>query len=240
MKRVLVIDDERPTLGMFELFLEAYGYEVLTAENASEGLMIFEKERPPIVLTDIKMPGMDGLEVLKKIKEIDSGTEVIVITGHGDMDLAVKALSLHATDFINKPINKGALDDALRRAEQRLERNIPGKETKISARLVDDLGIIDIQGDCTQNCMNTLMKKWEEAVNQGTKKVVFNFDNACTIDGRGMEFLMQLFSEQKTESQSIAVAGISENLKSVFSMVGLTKFVSLHDSQEEAIEALSD
>ena len=68
MKRVLVIDDERPTLGMFELFLGAYGYEVLTAESAQEGLNIFKKERPPIVLTDIKMPGMDGLEILKKIK----------------------------------------------------------------------------------------------------------------------------------------------------------------------------
>jgi YesN/AraC family two-component response regulator len=121
MDKILVIDDEKPTLTMFRLFLGAYGYEVLTAENGAEGLEIFKKERPPIVLTDIKMPGIDGLSVLKQIKEIDKKTEVIVITGHGDTDLAKQALTLDAVDFINKPIRKEALDAALQRAQKRLD-----------------------------------------------------------------------------------------------------------------------
>lgn len=121
MAKILVIDDEKPTLKMFRLFLSAYGYEVLTAENGAEGLEIFKKERPPIVLTDIKMPGIDGLAVLQKIKEIDKNTEVIVITGHGDTDLAKQALTLDAVDFINKPIKKEALDAALKRAQKRLD-----------------------------------------------------------------------------------------------------------------------
>ena len=66
---ILVIDDERPTLKMFGLFLSVYGYDMLTAENGEEGIEIFRAEKPPIVLTDIKMPGMDGIELLKAIKD---------------------------------------------------------------------------------------------------------------------------------------------------------------------------
>jgi YesN/AraC family two-component response regulator len=120
MEKILVIDDEKPTLSMFGLFLGAYGYEVFTAENGSEGIELFIKERPPIVLTDIKMPGMDGLTVLKEIKKIDPKTQVIVITGHGDMELAKQALDSDAVGFINKPIKKEALDEALNKARERL------------------------------------------------------------------------------------------------------------------------
>ena len=120
MEKILVIDDEKPTLSMFRLFLDAYGYKVYTAENGADGLEIFQKEKPAIVLTDIKMPGVDGLGVLRQIKEIAPETAVIVITGHGDTDLAEQAVALHAVDFINKPIKKEALDAALEKAREKL------------------------------------------------------------------------------------------------------------------------
>ena len=121
MVKILVIDDEKPTLSMFRLFLEAWGYLVLTAENGTKGLEIFRKERPAIVITDIKMPGIDGLAVLQRILDIDPGALVIVITGHGDTDLAQRALENNAVDFIHKPIKKEALDAALRKARERLD-----------------------------------------------------------------------------------------------------------------------
>ena len=120
MKKVLIIDDEKPTLAMFQLFLEAYGFEVLTAENGEEGILAFKKENPHIVFTDIKMPGMDGFEVLRRIKALAPSSPVIVTTGHGDKDLEKKALDLNATDFIHKPIQKEALDAALALAEEML------------------------------------------------------------------------------------------------------------------------
>ena len=120
MEKILVSDDEKATLSMFRLFLDAYGYRVYMAENGAEGLEIFRKERPAIVLTDIKMPGIDGLAVLQQIKEIAPKTAVIVITGHGDTDLAEQAVALHAVDFIHKPINKEALDAALEKATEKL------------------------------------------------------------------------------------------------------------------------
>ena len=121
MGKILVIDDEKPTLAMFRLFLDAYGYSVYTAENGAEGLAIFQKEKPEIVLTDIKMPGVDGLAVLQQIKEVAPQTAVIVITGHGDSALAEQAVALDAVDFIHKPIKKEALDAALKKAREKLD-----------------------------------------------------------------------------------------------------------------------
>ena len=120
-RKVLIIDDEKPTLAMFQLFLEAYGFEVLTAEKGEEGIEVFKAEHPSIVFTDIKMPGIDGFEVLKRIKALSPESVVIVITGHGDKDLAKRALDLKATDFIYKPVQKEALDAALERAEKALK-----------------------------------------------------------------------------------------------------------------------
>ena len=117
MKKILIIDDEKPTLAMFRLLLEAYGYEVVTAENGRIGIETFERERPAVVFTDIKMPGIDGLEVLKRIKAIDAASPVIVITGHGDRDLARQAMDMNATTFIHKPIQRKALEEALALAE---------------------------------------------------------------------------------------------------------------------------
>ena len=119
-KRILLIDDEPGIRKMMSLDLSADGYQVLTAEDGPSGLEVFEKERPNIVLTDVKMPGMDGLEVLRRIKAAVPETEVIVITGHGDMDTAVRALQLEASDFITKPIHDQALGVALKRAQERL------------------------------------------------------------------------------------------------------------------------
>jgi two-component system NtrC family sensor kinase len=118
--KLLLIDDEEPARRIVGMSLRSDGYEVLTAEDGKSGLEIFSKEAPPIVLTDIKMPGMDGIEVLKKIKEISPETEVIVVTGHGDMDVAIQSLQLEASDFITKPIVDEALTVALKRAEERL------------------------------------------------------------------------------------------------------------------------
>jgi len=118
--KLLVIDDEKPVLEMLELSLTSEGYEVLTAESGYEGLEIFAEEAPKIVITDIKMPGMDGIEVLKRINNSGSEAEVIVITGHGDMDSAIRALQHGASDFITKPVRDEVLMLSLERAKKKL------------------------------------------------------------------------------------------------------------------------
>lgn len=120
LETILLVDDEESIRKVLGISLADDGYTVLTAADGREALDIFHTHRPPIVLTDIKMPGISGIEVLEEIKKTHPDTEVIMITGHGDMDLAVKSLKMDATDFITKPINEDALAIALKRARDRI------------------------------------------------------------------------------------------------------------------------
>ena len=117
---ILLVDDEPDIRDVLSLSLHDMGYDVYEAENGDEALRIFKDKQPSMVMTDIKMPGMDGIELLKKIKHENPETEVIMITGHGDMDLAIRSLKCEATDFITKPINVDALELALQRVKERI------------------------------------------------------------------------------------------------------------------------
>jgi YesN/AraC family two-component response regulator len=104
-EKILLVDDEEGIRKVLGISLSDIGYTVFTAENGKEAFKIFEEVDPSIVLTDIKMPGMDGIELLKKIKDTSPNTEVIMISGHGDMDLAIKSLKYEAVDFVTKRRN---------------------------------------------------------------------------------------------------------------------------------------
>ncbi|MCP3952386.1 MAG: response regulator [Desulfobacterales bacterium] len=117
--RILLIDDEADIREVISLTLQDAGYQVTTANDGQAGLDLLEEVAPQIVVTDIRMPRLDGLEVLEKIKQTGSDIEVIVVTAFGEMDLAIRALQLDASDFITKPINDESLHLALKRARER-------------------------------------------------------------------------------------------------------------------------
>lgn len=235
-EKILVIDDEQPTLKMFTLLLNAYGYELLTAENGQEGLEIFKKERPNLILTDIKMPIMDGIEVLKEIKKIAPQAEVIVITGHGDMDLAIQALNLDATDFINKPLQREALEQALSRAEERLAitRNDEGQVT-VQERAA--ASVINVRGNVTGNTLPHITEAFETAKGFGKEVIIIDFEENASINGAGITGLTTLLQENRSLGIRVVLAGLSSNFKTVFDMVGITKLADLFNDEDEALRA---
>jgi signal transduction histidine kinase len=119
-KSILLVDDEEGIRKVLGISLADLGYTVHTAENGVDALRIFKDVQPPIVLTDIKMPEMDGIELLRHLKKLSPDTEVIMITGHGDIDLAINSVKYEATDFVTKPINDEVLEIALNRAQERI------------------------------------------------------------------------------------------------------------------------
>jgi two-component system NtrC family response regulator len=107
--RILVIDDDESFRKILEYNLKQAGYEVATAANGSEGLAWIEKDSFGAVLTDIKMPGVDGLAVLREVKKRAPETAVIVITAYGSIEMAVEAMKEGAYDYVTKPLNRDAL-----------------------------------------------------------------------------------------------------------------------------------
>jgi DNA-binding NtrC family response regulator len=120
MSKILLIDNEESIRSLLSLSLSQQGHEVVTAEDGASGMEAFQRERPSIVLTEIEMPKMDGIEVLKRVKGLDENVEVVIITGHGDLEAAIEALNLGASDFINKPVKTDMLMVAIKRAQERL------------------------------------------------------------------------------------------------------------------------
>ena len=121
MIKVLIVDDEEIIRKRLQRLLELDGYTAFIAANGQEGLDIFHREHPEIALVDIKMPGMNGIEVLKKIKEETEDTEVILITGHGGVDTAIQAMREGAFSYIPKPIEYDILEIDINKAREKLE-----------------------------------------------------------------------------------------------------------------------
>jgi two-component system response regulator AtoC len=113
MARILVVDDEVEVLDMLKVFLSAKGYTVHTAQSGRAALELVKQVRPHIVLLDIIMPEMSGIDVLKKIKTMDPTIGVVMATAIKDEDLAKKAMKLGAYDYIAKPFDLDYLENVL-------------------------------------------------------------------------------------------------------------------------------
>lgn len=138
-KTILLVDDEKGIRKVLGITLTDSGYNVHTAGSGQEALQVFRKEKPAIVLTDINMPDINGIELLQRIKKENPDTEVIMFTGQGDMDLAIQSLKHDATDFVTKPIDDDILDIAIKRALERIAMRCQIREyTENLERLVQE------------------------------------------------------------------------------------------------------
>jgi signal transduction histidine kinase len=118
---ILIIDDEPSVLEALRIFLEDEGYEVHEALEGETGLSLFRSIGPDVVVTDLKMPGMPGLDVINEIRKLDTTVPIIVITGYGTLDVAIEAIRSEVHDFITKPIDLDYLRNALDKARSAVQ-----------------------------------------------------------------------------------------------------------------------
>jgi two-component system nitrogen regulation response regulator NtrX len=133
MAKILVIDDEKSIRNTLTEILAAEDHEVLSAEDGPTGLKLYEENKLDVVLCDIKMQEMDGMEVLEKILEQPKDVPVIMISGHGDIEIAVEAIKKGAFDFLEKPLDLNRLLITIRNA---LEKSDLITETRVLKRKI--------------------------------------------------------------------------------------------------------
>lgn len=139
--KILVIDDERGMREGCRRILEPENYQVLIAENGAQGLEMAKTDRVDMALIDLKMPDIDGLEVLREIRKIDSETIPIIISGHGTIEAAVEVMKAGAFDFITKPFTPDQLLKVIDKGLSQKKERLKGLELKKDhrERTVDDL-----------------------------------------------------------------------------------------------------
>ena len=141
---ILIIDDEKPIRGTLKEILEYEKYEVDEAEDGVKGLELIGKKRYDIILCDIKMPKMDGMEVLGKLREQGVDSPVVMISGHGNVETAVESLKNGAFDFIQKPLDLNRVLVTIRNA---MDQSTLVEETKVLKRKINKKLGSDIIGE---------------------------------------------------------------------------------------------
>jgi len=140
--KVLIVDDEKDFVEMFSLRLKQQGEKVSAAYSGEEALKMLEKTPVDVIILDIRMPGMDGIDTLKRIKQLYPIVEVILLTGHGSTETAVEGMKLGAFDYLMKPADfedfKIKLENARKRKDEQEER-IRKAEAQLLVRRSGDI-----------------------------------------------------------------------------------------------------
>jgi len=122
---LLYIEDEAPIRMITSMFLEPYFNKIFEASNGIEAIKIYQQERPDIIITDIEMPKMNGLEFCKKIREEDKDTPIVIITAHTSIEYLLEAVSLNLIKYLSKPLKENELIQVLENCFEQLESSNP-------------------------------------------------------------------------------------------------------------------
>jgi len=186
---VLVVDDEKAVRDGFERILNRSGLRVLKASCGADALEILEKEKIPIVLLDLKMPGMDGMEVLEHIRKLDESILVIIITGHGTIATAIKAMKQGAYDFISKPFEPDQLLIIINRAWEKIRLTQEAEKLELERRrTLSDL-------DAEKSRIRTIIEHLPNGV------IVTNTKGQVVLMNPAFRKLLGLDSDLKTGKQ---------------------------------------
>ncbi len=184
---ILVVDDEAGIRESLSGIFEDEGYNVITASSGEEAVIITDENIPDIVFLDVWLPGIDGIETLTKFKELYSDIPVVIISGHGNIELAVKAIKIGAYDFLEKPLS---LEKALIVAKRALERkNLEEENRALKANLFKKYKLI---GDSSK--IRLLIQQIEMAANSSRVLILGE-------SGSGKELVARLLHEKSQRTQ---------------------------------------
>ena len=223
--KILIVEDDHASRLFLESLLESNNYDFRSAENGIEGLNVFEEYNPDIVLSDIKMPIMDGLELLEAIRDKNSDTIVVIVTAFGSENYAIQALHLGANNYLKKPVSSQELLRLLKKykaiiSEQFYPESLPGKlinrtfsiefkseYTKIP-KIVDKIMIesaIDINDSEKVNIELGLVELITNAVEHGNLGISYIEKQLALDEGKLSELFDDRVHNEKFKNRKVKV-----------------------------------
>ncbi len=168
--RILCVDDDVTMIKLYETVLAKHKQpddEIFIAQSGEEGLARAAVDFPHLIITDLVMPGMDGIGVLKAAKEMNNLVEVIVVTGQGSIDSAVAAIKLGARDYLTKPINSGMLIEKITTIRELLRRTSEAEDYRIAKQTIESsVAVVLEQMEIKLNRTQTTIDEIETIVGQ--------------------------------------------------------------------------
>src|SRR6478672_11412107 len=208
--RVLAIDDEPAMIEWLKILLEHEGYEVRTAMIGTRGEEIFKTWKPDVVITDMMLPDVDGLELLRKFKQTHADTEVIVVTGHGSVPKAVEAMKGGAHSFVEKPIEPDTLLAVLERAIER--RDLVNENALLKLKVEGQFRFGNIIGKSKK--MHEVLEL-VESVAGSDANILIQGEN-----GTGKELIANAihYNSKRAKGPSIKINGAATDKEGLFEM----------------------
>ena len=216
MHKILVIDDEEILRERLKKLLMLDDFDVVVAEDGVRGIEVFKAESPQAVILDIKMPRMDGVEVLKHLRDIDESVEVIMVTGHASLETALEALRLGAFDYIGKPVNYDELKLVVDRALENRELRLKLRREQAHREFFEEQMLLQLSTNL--NMTKTLLREQLEQ-----RKVQGGCDGLSGLMDRiNAMFLLNGLLEPKRDSKEVAMQGyleaIGREMRQVFGL----------------------
>jgi two-component system, NtrC family, response regulator HydG len=206
-QRILVVDDQQANLVTLERILTREGWVVDKARDGREALDLFREHGPSVIVTDLKMPGMTGLELLKAVRALSSNVEVILMTAFGTVDTAVDAMKYGAWDYVTKPLKRAEIVSSVKKALQR--RLLIDENEQLKAKLAENSPVIgDFIGSAPS--VKTLMEQVEQV--SSTEASILLTGASGTGKGLAAQLIHATSKRNRNKLITVNCAAIPEQL----------------------------
>lgn len=246
---VLIVDDEVDILEELDIFLRGHGLRVVGATNGKDAVSLFGKLLPHIVVTDFRMPGMDGLEVLRRVKAIHRATPVILISGNADMKTTVLAIKEEAFDFIAKPLDMdellGQIHQALSERDSKMEGGAFFKGSMLGHELTgprDSISLLTILHPIDEKNRQYLQKELDHFRSNAIlrDRIVIDLQPMTYINNVGLNVLIEIHDQCKREGTRLVFTQVPEKVLQYFKYLGYHQYFTIEPLMADALNVFTD